>query len=122
MAADTATRTFAAKRLEAFIASVLGGLGLPEADAAICAARMTESDLRGVDTHGIFRLPHYSQRIRAGGINLRPTVHAVRENAVTALIDGDNAMGHVVMNFATELAIQKAAASGLAWVGTFNGN
>jgi LDH2 family malate/lactate/ureidoglycolate dehydrogenase len=56
------------------------------------------------------------------GINLHPKVHAVRENAVTALVDGDNGMGHVVMNFATELAIRKAAESGLAWVGTFNGN
>ena len=122
MADEKQKRIFTAERLEAFAAKVLAALGLPEGDAALCAARMIEADLRGVDTHGIFRLPHYSQRIRAGGINLRPTVHAVRENAVTALIDGDNAMGHVVMNFATELAIQKAAASGLAWVGTFNGN
>ena len=122
MAADAATRTFAAKRLEAFISSVLGGLGLPEADAAICAARMTESDLRGVDTHGIFRLPHYCQRIRAGGINLRPKVRPVKENAVTALVDGDNAMGQVVMTYAMQLAIKKASEAGLAWIGTFNGN
>ena len=83
---------------------------------------MVEADLRGVDTHGIFRLPHYSQRIRANGINLRPKVRTVRENAVTALVDGDNAMGHVVMTYATELAIRKAEESGLAWVGTCNGN
>jgi|PlaIllAssembly_1097288.scaffolds.fasta_scaffold30295_2 L-2-hydroxycarboxylate dehydrogenase (NAD+) len=122
MASGETTRVFAVKRLEAFIASVLGGLGLPESDAATCAARMTESDLRGVDTHGIFRLPHYCQRIRAGGINLRPKVRPVRENAVTALVDGDNAMGQVVMTYATQLAIKKAAEAGLAWVGTFNGN
>ena len=122
MASGETTRTFAVKRLEAFIAGVLGALGLPESDAATCAARMTESDLRGVDTHGIFRLPHYCQRIRAGGINLRPKVHPVKENAVTALVDGDNAMGQVVMTYAMRLAIKKAAESGLAWVGTFNGN
>src|SRR5512137_1870672 len=122
MASEGTTRTFAVKRLEAFIASALGALGLPEPDAATCAARMTESDLRGVDTHGIFRLPHYCQRIRAGGINLRPKVRTVKENAVTALVDGDNAMGQVVMTYAMRLAIKKAAESGLAWVGTFNGN
>lgn len=121
MASD-ATQTFPAKRLEAFIGSVLSALGLPEQDAAVCAARITESDLRGVDTHGIFRLPQYCQRIRAGGITLRPRVRAVRENAVTALVDGDNAMGHVVMTYAAQLAIKKAAETGLAWVGTFNGN
>jgi L-2-hydroxycarboxylate dehydrogenase (NAD+) len=75
-----------------------------------------------VDTHGIFRTPHYAQRIRANGINLHPRVHAVRENAVTALVDGDNGMGHLVMTYATELAIRKAKESGMAWVGTFNGN
>jgi len=122
MASDGTIRSFPAKRLEAFIGSALKAMGLPEADAAICAARMTESDLRGVDTHGIFRLPHYCQRIRAGGLNLRPNVHPVRENAVTALVDGDNAMGHVVLTYAMQLAIRKASEAGLAWVGTVNGN
>jgi len=122
MASEATKQVYPAPRLEAFIKSALVAHGLPEQDAAVCAARMIESDLRGVDTHGIFRLPHYSQRIRVNGVNLRPTVRTVRENAVTALVDGDNAMGHVVMTYATELAIRKAEAAGLAWVGTCNGN
>jgi LDH2 family malate/lactate/ureidoglycolate dehydrogenase len=122
MASNGTGRVFPVKRLETFIESALAALGLPDGDAAICAARMVEADLRGVDTHGIFRLPHYCRRIRAGGINLQARVHPVRENAVTALVDGDNAMGHVVMSYATQLAIRKATESGLAWVGTFNGN
>ena len=122
MASEGQIRDFAAKRLETFITRVLASLGLPESDAAICAARMTEADLRGVDTHGIFRLSQYCKRIRSGGINLRPAVRPVRENAVTALVDGDNGMGHVVMTYAAQLAIRKASETGLAWVGTFNGN
>jgi LDH2 family malate/lactate/ureidoglycolate dehydrogenase len=122
MASEGSARLFSAKRLEAFILSALTALGLPEQDAVVCAVRMVEADLRGVDTHGIFRLPHYFRRIRVGGINLHPRVHAVRENAVTALVDGDNGMGHVVMTYAAQLAIRKAADAGLAWVGTFNGN
>jgi len=122
MASEGTTKVYPVQRLEAFIKSALVAVGLPEQDAAVCAIRMIEADLRGVDTHGIFRLPHYSQRIRVNGINLRPNVRTVRENAVTALVDGDNAMGHVVMTYATDLAIRKAAASGLAWVGTCNGN
>ena len=65
MASGENARVFPAKRLEAFIGSALTALGLPEGDAAVCAVRITESDLRGVDTHGIFRLPHYCRRIRA---------------------------------------------------------
>jgi L-2-hydroxycarboxylate dehydrogenase (NAD+) len=122
MASQGQAYVFPASRLERFIQSVFTALGFPEQDAATIAARMTEADLRGVDTHGIFRLPHYCQRIRAGGINLRPRIRPVRENAVTALVDGDNAMGHLVVTYAMELAIQKAAETGLAWVGTFNGN
>ncbi len=113
---------YPAKRLEDFISSVLVALGLAEGDARICAARMTEADLRGVDTHGIFRLPQYCKRIQAGGINPRPHVRPVRENAITALVDGDNGMGHLIMTCATELAIRKASESGLAWVGVFNSN
>ena len=45
---------FPAKRLEAFGASALAALGLSEQDAVLCAGRMIDADLRGVDTHGIF--------------------------------------------------------------------
>ena len=122
MNAKEKSQMYPAKRIENFITAVLVALGLPEADARTCGARMTESDLRGVDTHGIFRLPHYYQRIRGGAINLKPLVRPVRENAVTALVDGDNGMGHVIMTKATELAMQKASESGMAWVGAFNTN
>lgn len=122
MEAKERALVYPAERLEDFIVSALVALGLPEADAQTCAARMTEADLRGVDTHGIFRLPHYCRRIRAGSINVRPHVRPVRENAATALVNGDNGMGHVVMTAATELAIEKAAENGLAWVGVFGSN
>ncbi len=122
MTTTMADPVYPAKRLEDFICGVLVALGLPEGDAQTCAARMTEADLRGVDTHGIFRLPQYCRRIRAGGINLKPRIRPARENAVTALVDGDNGMGHVIMTAATELAIRKASHSGLAWVGVFNSN
>jgi L-2-hydroxycarboxylate dehydrogenase (NAD+) len=122
MATRTDVLVFKAKRLETFITSALAALELPEADAAVCAARMIEADLRGVDTHGIFRLPHYIQRIRVHGINLHPKMKPIRENAVTALVDGDNGMGHVVMTYAMQLAVRKASESGMAWVGTCNGN
>jgi L-2-hydroxycarboxylate dehydrogenase (NAD+) len=113
---------YTVKRLQDFMTSVFMALGFPESDARTCATRMVESDLRGVDTHGIFRLPHYCKRIQGGAINLHPRVRPVRENAVTALVDGDNGMGHVTLTAVAELAIRKASESGLAWVGAFNTN
>lgn len=68
MASERAPGRYPADRLQALIECVLTAVRLPETDAAICAARMTEADLHGVDTHEIFRLPRHCRRIRAGSI------------------------------------------------------
>ncbi len=91
-------------------------LGLPDQDAAIVADLMTQADLQGSDGHGVSRLPQYARRIKAGGFNTRPNIHLVREQASTAVINGDNGMGHLVMKRATEIAIEKARVTGIGWV------
>jgi len=50
-------------------------------------------------------------------VNLKPDIRIVEEAAATALVDGDNGMGHLVMRFAAETAIRKAKANGIGWVG-----
>ena len=83
---------------------------------------MIAADLRGADGHGIFRLPQYVRRIRAGGVNVRPDIRTVMEADATALVDGDNGMGHLVMRYAAELAIAKAKKCGIGWVGVRSSN
>src|SRR6201747_374753 len=103
-------------RLKAFIAEALNKVGLPEEDAAPCAGLMAEADLQGSDGHGVTRLPQYVRRIKAGGFNVRPNIRVGREQAGTALLNGDNGMGHLVMKRAAEIAIEKARTTGIAWV------
>src|SRR5206468_7824210 len=103
--------------LRDFIGVALCRLGMPDDDAATVAALMAEADLQGSDGHGIIRLSQYARRIRAGGLNLHPAIRVLQERPGMALIDGDNGMGHVVMTRAAELAIAKARAAGVAWVG-----
>jgi LDH2 family malate/lactate/ureidoglycolate dehydrogenase len=105
-----------------FIADALASAGLLLLDSMKVAALMAEADARGADGHGIFRLPQYIKRIHSGGINVRPDIHVIREQAASALIDGDNAMGHLVMSRAVEIAIEKAKTAGVAWVGARNSN
>jgi LDH2 family malate/lactate/ureidoglycolate dehydrogenase len=112
-----AMTTVAAERLRAFIADAFRAVGMPDADARSVAELMAEADLYGADAHGVFRVPQYIARIRAGGVNLRPNIRVVQERAGMALVDGDNAMGHLVMRFAARKAIEKARTSGVAWVG-----
>ena len=106
-----------ADRLVAFIVRAFTAAGLPAEDAQTLADLMVEADLRGSDTHGVIRLPLYVRRIRAGGVNPKPDIHIVSDRPAAALIDGDNGMGHLVMRRAAELAIEKAKATGVGWVG-----
>jgi L-2-hydroxycarboxylate dehydrogenase (NAD+) len=105
-----------------FIARVLEKLDLPNGDAKTVALLIAEADARGADGHGIFRLPQYVKRIQSGGINTRPHIQVVQQYPATALLDGDNAMGHLVMSRAAELAVEKARTAGVAWVGARNSN
>jgi len=107
----------AAPALAAFIKRALEAAGLRSDDAKVVADLMVEADLRGSDTHGVIRLPLYLRRLKAGGINPRPDIRIVQERPATALVDGDNGIGHLVMRFAAMTAIEKAKGAGVAWVG-----
>jgi len=119
---STGVRSYATPQLEAFIARALGAVGLPPSDAAEVARLMVRADLRGADGHGIFRLPQYVRRIRAGAVNVRPRIGVASETEAMALVDGDNGMGHLVMGFATRLAMDKAARQAVSWVGVRRSN
>jgi LDH2 family malate/lactate/ureidoglycolate dehydrogenase len=95
---------------------------LPREDAAVCARLMGEADLTGADAHGVFRLPQYVRRLKAGGFNPQPNIMVQRLAPATALVDGDNAMGHLVMSRAAETAIAIAREMGVSWVGVRRSN
>jgi len=106
-----------AERLATFVARAFIAAGLPAEDSGTLAQLMVEADLRGSDTHGVIRLPLYVRRIRAGGVNANPNIRVVSDRPSAALLDGDNGMGHLVMRRAAELAIEKAKATGIGWIG-----
>src|SRR6195256_3244714 len=108
--------------LTRFITRALTSIGIPPADASQVAALMAESDARGGDAHGVFRLPQYVKQIQEGAVNARPNIHIESDRAGAALIDGDNGLGHLVMKQAAELAIEKARQCGIGWVGTRHSN
>lgn len=116
--AEAAMLRFSPEAGERFIVDALERVGLPTADAKTVAALMLLTDRRGADTHGIARLGVYARGLQSGAINPTPNIRIVEEAPATALVDGDNGMGHVVMSFAARIAIEKAKASGIGWVGT----
>jgi len=108
--------------LQAYIAEILAVHGLPAADAREVAELMCEADLLGGDGHGVFRLPRYVDRLRAGGFNARPDIKVDRRKGAMARIDGDNAMGHLVVRRCVDEAIRLAGEHGVGWVGTHHSN
>jgi len=118
---NTASR-MPAESISSFIADSLVKVGLPTSDAGKVAELMTEADLTGADAHGVFRLPMYVKRLQRGGCNPRPDIRVEKTAAATALVDGDNGMGHLVVARAADTAIEMAREAGVAWVGTRRSN
>ncbi len=113
---------FTRATIEDFMQRCFVAAGLPSDDAGIVARFMAESDIMGKDSHGIFRLPGYIGRLTSGGFNKTPNIRIEQERTATALVDGDNGMGHLVINYCAETAIRKAKETGVAWVGVHHSN
>ena len=116
------TRRVPAVRLRSFLIDALCACGLPASDAATVAGAMLEADLTGQDAHGIFRLAGYVRQLKRGAFNARAHITVLERSPATALIDGDQGMGHVVMTYAARLAVELARSSGIGWVGARRSN
>jgi ureidoglycolate dehydrogenase (NAD+) len=80
------------------------------------AASLTQTSLRGVDSHGIQLFPHYCRAVDAGRINKNPRFAFADTSPTTAILDADDAFGHHAGVFAIDRATALAKASGVAAV------
>src|SRR5439155_512070 len=72
--AGEAALTAPAGALERFATDVFARAGMPKADAVVVADVLVWANLRGVDTHGIMRVPRYVDLIETGDMNPRPAI------------------------------------------------
>lgn len=96
-----------------FVHDVLEANGVSSANATTTAACLVAADLRGVDTHGMNRIPSYVERIRQGVLDpaAEPTINQVTPAA--AQVDGHNGFGFVAAHRGMELAIESAKVYGI---------
>ena len=102
------------------ILSILSAWGMEPEAMRITAEVMVETDLSGVDSHGISMLMDYDESRRNGRINLTARARVVRESPVTALVDAGAGLGHPASVMAMDLAIAKAKAAGVGVVAVRN--
>ena len=99
--------------LKNFMKDVFIKLGTPPDQAETVAEVLITADRKGIDSHGIGRFkPIYIDRIEQGTMNTVTVIDIVKETDTTAVIDGNNGLGHVVSKKAVEIAIEKARLHG----------
>jgi diadenosine tetraphosphatase ApaH/serine/threonine PP2A family protein phosphatase len=103
-----------------FGTDVLIHSGLSPAHAQIIADALVLADLRGVDTHGLNRLPGYLARIRSGALNPSPDLRFVQRSPVCALLDAQNTFGFLAAHAAVKHALEMAQTFGIGVVAVKN--
>lgn len=124
-AEDTASATqvrVAAVEARRFVSEVLTANGVPAENAGVVARGLVQADLRGVDSHGINRIPSYLERIRRGVLDPQasPVFHQI--TPVVGQVDGHNAFGFLSAHLGMSHAIKAAATYGIGMVSVKHSN
>jgi len=107
--------------MNSFMIDVFKAYGVPEADAAICADVLLESDRRGIESHGCNRFkPIYLDRIQNGTLLPVTNCEIIKDTPTTVVMDAHNGMGMVASYKMMELLIEKAKVYGMAGGTIFN--
>src|SRR5690606_9257637 len=112
----TTSRRYPPKTLTSAAAAALRAVHVTDSDAQLVAETLVAADRRGIYSHGLSRLPLYVAALQAGGMNAAPRLMWLRDDAATATLDADGALGQVAMRAATARAIELARRYGIAAV------
>jgi L-2-hydroxycarboxylate dehydrogenase (NAD+) len=115
MSDDGSTGWVAAPQLTSFTAAVLEAAGLEAGPARVGAEVLVESDLCGVESHGVSRmLGVYLEWLASGHANPRPDVRTVRGRGAVRTIDGDRGLGVATTPPIMDELVAAARESGMA--------
>ena len=109
-----------AKQAQDFCVECFEKYGVPRKDAENIADNLVLANLRGVDSHGIIRIPYYVEGIRKGFVQRSSEIQVAEESSSITLLDGGNGLGIPVATKATGMAIDKAKSTGVGVVGARN--
>ena len=108
--------------LLAFASELFTKAGMPEKDAHFYAWALVQTNLWGIDSHGVLRLPVYVRRVASHAVNPTPNIHKVRGAFGFEILHGDDGAGPVVGRAAMARAIELAELHGVGAVGATRSN
>jgi LDH2 family malate/lactate/ureidoglycolate dehydrogenase len=112
-ATDRAPALTTTAALRRFTRDVFVAAGLSDAHAGTVADVLVWADLRGVESHGVTRIPMYVRLLDAGDLNPTPTITIRTDTPAAVVLEMDRAAGPVAMTTAAAAAIRKAREAGV---------
>jgi L-2-hydroxycarboxylate dehydrogenase (NAD+) len=97
---------FSAAELKNFAAQIFINAG-PE-DSGVVERDLVKANLRGIDSHGVSRIPMYIERRRHGVVNPPPNLTVRKVTTAIAHLDDDNGTGFVSSHRTMDQAIRLA--------------
>ena len=101
--------------LEAFCHGVFGATGFSAQDARTQTDVLIWANLRGIDSHGIMRIPRYVAWLESGVMRADAVVEITRERGAAAIVDAGQGPGAVAMSYAMQDALQRAHTDAIGW-------
>jgi LDH2 family malate/lactate/ureidoglycolate dehydrogenase len=95
---------------------------MPQEDASFFAWSLVQTNLWGIDSHGVLRTKVYVDRVCKGAINPRPNIRKAHGAFAFEVLDGDDGAGPVVAKAAMGRAIELAGQFGVGVVGARRSN
>lgn len=117
---DKRSRRATSDRIEKFATAALIAVDTDPDAARSVATALTETSLRGVDSHGIRLLLHYAKVVQTGRINPKPQLSFTQTGPSTGIVDGDHGFGHHASFFAMDRAAALAQESGVVAISIIN--
>lgn len=119
---ETQKQHVASTDAQAFVESILVGNGVSPENASMIASCLVLADLRGIDSHGINRIPSYMERIRQGVLDAKATPALTQVTPVVAQVDGQNGFGFLAAHMGMDRAIEMAREFGIGFVSVKHSN
>lgn len=108
-------RRVSADALKDFVKEVFRASDVAEDHADVWADMLVWANLRGMDSHGVLRIPRYTAYMKNGNINAKPVIKVEKRSGAIAMIDSDWAPGPVALSAAMEEALGRARECHIGW-------
>ena len=111
-----------AEQLQQFLSNLFLSTEMSQEDANFCAKALVQTNLWGIDSHGVLRAPVYLERLRKRAMNPTPNMQKIQGSGAFEVMDGDDGAGFVVGKAAMERAIELAEQFNVGVVGAIRSN